>query len=391
MNHRSRLVTVVTALLATASLGVPAARAAADGGTASAAPPPASAPGSAAVPPGFIPSSTSWTSTDDGWVLGFRPCSRGTRQRCGTLAHTTDGGATWTNATVPAGIRVSPRFRPVQIAFAPATAAGDPDTGLVSDGTRLFMTSDGAESWQAASLGAAPSIGDIGLSRTAAYAMVGTGSLETGTTALYATPRDHGHWAPVPKVHTAGNGVNIDGGYDLAISGDHGAVALGRIFVDTGYWHTDDGTTWSRQPAPCTSEQVPSVNWVGPHKTVVTCSYNPGMSHQYKDVRLSVDGGAFTTTSSAPDDLFTTATGAVTAVRPLIGATGAGVSWLYATFDGGTSWKIVLEVDDELPFHDIQFTDARHGYLVLGGSAFDRGAAYVTDDGGRSWQVLKIG
>lgn len=355
------------------------------------APPDASrSSGEAAVPAGFVASSTSWTSTEDGWVLGFAPCSGGARGECGTLVHTTDGGASWKSAAVP-GVRVSPRFRQVRILFAARSRAGDPAMGLASDGTRLFVTSDGARTWQQASVGSAPSIGDFALTDTSAYAIVGRGTPDAGTTALFTTARGANTWAAVPKVRTAGNGVNIDGGYDLAARGDHGAVALGRIFVDTGYWRTDDGTTWTKRAAPCTSDQLPSVNWVGPHKTVVTCSYNPGMSREFKDVRESLDGGAFTTTSSAPVDLFTTATGAANARRPFIGATAAGVGWLYGTFDDGASWQTVLAVNDELPFHDLQFTDARHGFVVSGGSAYRRGAVYRTVDGGHTWRVLGLG
>ncbi len=339
---------------------------------------------------GFVASSTSWTSARDGWVLGFRPCSRDGRQRCGTLVHTTDGGATWQQRAVP-GVRVSPRFLQVKIVFAAGTRAGQPGTGLTSDGRRLFMTTDGARTWQQASLGGSPSIGDIGLTDTSAYAVVGRGTPDAGTTSFFSSPRGSDTWAPVPGVQTAGNGVNIDGGYDVATQGNHGAVVLGRIFVDTGYWRTDDGTTWTRSPEPCTSDQLPSINWVGPHKTVATCSYNPGMSHQYKDVRVSVDGGSFTTTTSAPVDLYTTAVGAASAQQPFIGATGAGVSWLYTTFDKGTSWQTVLRIDDELPFHDIQFPNAMHGFLVSGGSAYDRGSVYTTVDGGHTWSLLNVG
>lgn len=101
----------------------------------------------------------------------------------------------------------------------------------------------------------------------------------------------------------AGNGVNVDGGDDLATNGDHGAVVLGRFLLAIGYWTTSDGYAWTKDQSPCTSDQPPGVNWVGPHRVVATCSCDPGMSKQYKDVRLSVDGGDFTTTSSAPLDL----------------------------------------------------------------------------------------
>lgn len=347
-----------------------------------------SPPAHSAVPPDFVAASTSWQTSNSGWVLGFHPCSVADRlaPSCPTLVHTTDGGASWRAKAAP-GVRVSPRFRQVKVVFA------GPAEGLATDGTRLFVTRDGARTWQRASFGQAVSVGDIGFTGTSAYAIIGTGTTDDGTTALYASPRDGHGWTAVPNVHTAGNGINVDGGYDLATKADVGAVALGRIFVDTGYWTTTDGTTWRKRPAPCTSDQLPSFNWVGARglQVVATCSYNPGMSREFKDVRQSLGGGDFTTFTSAPDDLFTTSTSAATPTSPFIGATGAGVGWLYGTFDQGSTWKTVLEVDDELPFYDLQFTDPQHGYVVSGGSAYARGAVYTTADGGRTWQPLDLG
>lgn len=374
--RRSQALIGVAALVAGSSLLAPMAHSS-----------PASAP---SVPPGFVASSTSWTTTANGWVLGFAPCPQDARQRCGTLLHTTDGGATWKRATVP-GVRVSPRFRQVKIAFAAHTAGSGPAMGLASDGKRLFETLDGAQTWLPVSLGVNPSIGDVAYTLHAAYAIVGTGTVDGGRTAMYTTERGKNDWYAEPKVHIAGNGVNVDGGYDLATRGDDGAVAIGRIFVDIGYWTTSDGYAWTRHPSPCTRDQLPGLNWVGPHKVVATCSYDPGMSKQLKDVRLSVDGGEFSTTSSAPIDLFTTTTSAATPERPFIGATAAGVAWLYGTFDDGDTWKTVLRVNDELPYYDLQFPNRQHGFVVSGGSAYDRGAVYATADGGKTWHPLDLG
>ena len=398
MNETSRLIMGAAALV-TLALGASGnvAQATASG------PPPSPHPTSrvpgheVVVPPGFVAASTAWTSDSNGWLLGFSPCSAkaraaaGTtgRTRCGTMLHTTDGGGSWTQRTVP-GLRVSPKFISVRIAFAAATKGGAPATGLATDGTRLFITDDGAKTWQRAPLGAAD-IGDIGITTTSAYAIVGKGTSTDGTTTLVTSLRGADDWSAVPNVHTAGNGVNIDGGWDLQTRGSNGAVALGTIFASSGYWTTTDGTSWAAKPAPCTSDQMPSLNWVGAHQIVATCSYQPGRSEEFKDVRTSVDGGEFTTTTSAPNGLYTSATGAATPQQPFIGATGAGVAWLYGTFDDGASWQTVLKVDDELPFRDLQFTDATHGFVLTGGSAYDRGTVYTTTDGGQTWNPLDLG
>ena len=49
------------------------------------------------VPLGFRPMSVTFVSADQGWVLGSAPCSTG---RCPVIAHTLDGGRTW--STIPA-------------------------------------------------------------------------------------------------------------------------------------------------------------------------------------------------------------------------------------------------------------------------------------------------
>lgn len=376
---RPRTLPLTLACLAAVSVAAPVAQA-------------ASTPRSGqAIPPGFVVSSTSWTSATDGWLLGFRPCSGAhAPSSCPNLFHTTDGGGSWQRAVAPQ-VRVSPRFRQVKVVFGSA-GGSHPAMGLASDGTRLFVSLDGATSWQRATrLPFGSGIGDLGLTATSAYAIVGTGTTDDGTTSLFRTLRGENDWEAVPGVHTAGNGVNVDGGYDLGTRGRAGAVALGRIFLDLGYWTTLDGTTWQKRPAPCTKDQVPSFNRVDRHRVVATCSYDPGMSKQVKDVRVSVGGGDFTTTTSAPIDLFTTATSAAAPASPFIGATAAGVGWLYGTFDDGDTWQTVLKVDDELPFYDLQFPDSTHGFVVSGGSAYARGAVYTTADSGRTWHPLDLG
>ncbi|MEJ7628742.1 MAG: hypothetical protein WKF54_04050 [Nocardioidaceae bacterium] len=76
-------------------------------------------------------------------------------------------------------MRISPRFRQVKIAFAAHTPGSGPAMGLASDGKRLFETLDGARTWLRVSLGANPSIGDFAFADHAAYAVVGTGSVDS--------------------------------------------------------------------------------------------------------------------------------------------------------------------------------------------------------------------
>src|SRR6266545_7054078 len=51
-----------------------------------------SAPRPSALPAGFRAQSISWTSPDQGWILGSASCGQ---TSCTTAIGTTDGGATW--------------------------------------------------------------------------------------------------------------------------------------------------------------------------------------------------------------------------------------------------------------------------------------------------------
>ncbi|HET6875812.1 MAG TPA: hypothetical protein VFH70_13585, partial [Acidimicrobiales bacterium] len=55
-------------------------------------------PPAAAVPAGFQPFSITFVSANDGWTLGWAPCTKG---QCAVLAHTTDGGHSWFESGAP--------------------------------------------------------------------------------------------------------------------------------------------------------------------------------------------------------------------------------------------------------------------------------------------------
>ena len=98
----------------------------------------AAAPGSGAAPPGFVPSSTSWTSAQKGWVLGFAPCSQG---QCASLLRTFDGGRHWLRSEAPP-VQPSPEHDLVRVRF-----ANDLD-GLVTDGHRLYASHTAGQFWR---------------------------------------------------------------------------------------------------------------------------------------------------------------------------------------------------------------------------------------------------
>src|SRR5690606_19595553 len=86
-----------------------------------------------AVPAGeFSPASTSWTSPDRGWVLGWRPCGD---DLCPHLLRTTDGGETWIEAGVP-DLQVPEGGDEVRVFFA---ERGGYTFGVITTGEELYV------------------------------------------------------------------------------------------------------------------------------------------------------------------------------------------------------------------------------------------------------------
>ncbi len=100
----------------------------------------------------FAPESVTFVSSSQGWVLGVGSCSRG---RCFGLLETTDGGSSWSQRPLPAGLatmRPASPFDevPLDVRFA------DPLDGWIFGGVlqggysrpRIWATHDGGRSWQ---------------------------------------------------------------------------------------------------------------------------------------------------------------------------------------------------------------------------------------------------
>lgn len=334
------------------------------------------------VPHGFTADSTSWTSADDGWVHGFTDGC--TTSDCARLKSTDDGGATWT-ARNPPPFHLPSRSDGVRISAAPGDAALYATTGR-----RLDVTYDSGDTWRKVRLVGVEGqeqVGDIATTRHRVYAVVGQGDLDSGRTDLYSARLDHHRWKPVDGVTVNGNGVNVDGGWDVAAHDRNVAVSLGRIFVSSAFWTSSDGRTFTEQDPPCTNEQVTAIGAVSADRVAVLCSYNPGMGSQFKDLYAATGGGAFQKVGSAPtlglsEDYVSLAPGedVITAV--------SGASILYRSTESG--WTNPLFIPDGVPFFDLQFPDADHGYVVWGGPKFGQGKLYSSSDAGVTWAPLKV-
>jgi hypothetical protein len=345
---------------------------------------------STAAPAPLVPSSTSWTSADRGWVLGFRACAEG---QCPRLVTTSDGGATWTNRTAPP-VKVSERDIQVRIVLAPpAVAAGGseaPALAYATGGRRVYVTRDGAQTWTKIHLPAVEgraSIGDLVVTPERVYAIVGDGDLDTGRTRLFSGHTTSGRWVPVEGVETVGNAVNVDGGWDVTTDGRAVAVALGRIFGDNAYWRSEDGRAFTSADPPCTGDQVTDLGAVRGADVAALCSYNPGMGHMFKDLFASDDGGPFQPDGSVPDLGLTQEYVSPAPGQHVITAV-SGASILYRSTESG--WATPLFIGGGVPWADLQFPDRRDGFVVWGGPRTGMGEVYRSTDRGVSWSTLDL-
>lgn len=62
---------------------------------------------------------------------------------------------------------------------------------------------------------------------------------------------------------------------------------------------------------------------------------------------------------------------------------GSSIGTMYKTIDGGNTWNINIEVDEEI--NDFHFVDENNGYFVG-----DQGLMYKTNNGGTTWKPLEI-
>jgi hypothetical protein len=327
----------------------------------------AAAPGVGA-PPGFVPSSTSWTSARDGWVLGFAPCARG---QCASLVRTFDGGRHWLPVPAPP-VQVSPEHDQVRVHFANAI------DGLVTDGHLLYASHTAGAFWRQVPLPDGVLVGAIASNDRFSYAIL---SGPDGTR-LFSSPVHASRWAPVPGV-----ALPEAGGGAVVARGSSAFVALTAIFRSTGYWSTVDGRSWQPGQPPCTADAQPTLGLASDRALFAMCSHDPGRGFMAKDLQRAEPDGSFSFVSSAPEAGITTGFDAASRSTVAVAAVGAGAAFVHRGTEGGTTWDTPF-VGEETPIFDLAFTDALHGTMMWGGPGWSGAIVYRTTDGAATWTPL---
>lgn len=329
----------------------------------------AAAPRSGAVPPDLVPSSTSWTSAYNGWVLGFSPCSKA---ECARLLHTVDGGRSWISAPAPP-VRQTPEHDQVRVRF------GNELDAVITDGHRMYATHSAGQRWQRVALPEAR-IGEIAFNDRFAYAILSDAS----GTRLYSAPVHGNRWAPVPGIQ-----LPETGGGDIVARGTSAFVALNAIFQAHGYWSTEDGQTWQPSEPPCPVNAQPRLGLSRDRALFALCSSDPGRGFMAKDLRRVDPDGAFGSVAVAPPEGITTGFAAASGDTVAIASVGAGAAFVHRGTVGGTVWATPF-TGTEVPLFDLAFTDARHATLVSGGPGWGSAVVYRSTDGAATWTPLRL-
>lgn len=324
----------------------------------------------------FAPSSTTWTSPTDGWVLGWIPCGD---TLCAELRRTTDGGRSWSEANAP-DVRPSEYGEQTRVFFA---ERGRRSIGLVTAGRELYVSFDGARTWQREDLGL-DRYGAIDATRESVYLAGLTATDSTVSTRVFSTPIKKRRWTRVRGIEMSNPGGAATTLTDVATE-DRAVQASTSSFGGEGrVWSAPKGKRFTTA-SPCNEWSAMRVGAASAARQFTLCTYNAGRGHSDKELKATTDGVSYSTMSMAPRIGITTDFAVADESTLAIGATGGDMGIVLISFDGGQTWESTLAEPNTGPVVDLDFQDSSHGTLVTGYPTLGTSRVYRTVDGGRTW------
>jgi photosystem II stability/assembly factor-like uncharacterized protein len=352
------------------------------GATATIPPPTSSEVASLAVGPAV--NEFGLTDADHGWVLSD-----------GRIFLTADGGRTWTFAQELA----EPRSLPL-IAFADALRGWVVPYRNTLDGPAIVQrTVDGGKTWQLSSI---PSVYGIpnGLhffdSTHGLLAFDGWGGKGT----LWSSSDGGATWVKTASLPNAivGPVSFSDGGrngWALAAT-DPSPAAMANPPTNELYVTHDGGATWGRSTLPAPPAGWTANTWqpelsatpsvFGPGEAVLAAWYGNGVAGATQ-LLVTRDAGASWTVAATIPSLYPLPVVALDAQDWIAAMPNeAGTLTLEATADGGVTWHAIGDVTPGgANYFRLEFADRQDGWALVGGAG---GQLYATDDGGASWRFL---
>ena len=216
-----------------------------------------SAPGS--LPADFTPSSVTWDSLSSGWVIGQAGtaghCANANPDICTSIAHTSDGGQTWSGLPAPSTGGPESATGVTGLRFLNATYGW-------AFGPELWATGNGGQSWHQVSTGGS-AVTDLETAGQRAYALFGQCSPPAGSSGdtianctsytLMTAVAGSDSWTAVSGIPaklrrrargSAGSAQLVLAGSTGYLTGPDGTLYAGPL----------DGSAWHTMSAlPCTS------------------------------------------------------------------------------------------------------------------------------------------
>jgi hypothetical protein len=316
------------------------------------------------------------------------------------MARTTDGGQSWTAAAAP-----NTTVSNVYGASAVSVRFADPLDGWIYavNPTRVWSTHDGGTVWQqvhATGLPPASTITAMEASGGSVWVAVLLPNLST--VHLERSPVGADAWTDIDTGVPIGAGpvpstqLVLHGRYGWLLENDRTVVGGARL-NGNGQW-----LPWT--PPCATANGIADLAASSGTDLVAVCAegnWGPprnlpaGAAFPSTWVFTSSDGGSSfhavgavpagsNPAGSSPSGVASPAPGTIVRAGLQPGAGGATeIGVLSASFDGGRTWRAVLQVPSALQWNDLGFTTLTQGVAIAttqSGSTF-----YMTRDGGQSW------
>jgi photosystem II stability/assembly factor-like uncharacterized protein len=350
------------------------------------------------APDSIYPTCITSVSTQEGWFVGHR------YDRGDSLYHTTDAGAIWTVIPSACPTHCYPRFL-------------DSNHGWATGSAGIAHTTDGGITWSAAGLASNNLTDFCCVNDNTVFAVTLDGkifeTMDAGEhwsmqqpdsllelDAVHASGEQHlwaaGYWGKIFYSSDRGSEWTLQNGNSLLgtnlqavdFSDLRHGWAVGN-YASTGAVHTSDGgMTWAIQDSGHAGLSVTAVDSLTAWVVIGDVWDRTGA------LRHTTDGGTSWNTVQPVQRLniyYVTHFGANDVWAVSLGAYNGGCSWSDSatchSSNGGATWTCYPIEEDGWVTMDMDFVDPLHGWRICASSGEgNAGAIFRTGDGGQTWE-----